>query len=166
MDKFKIVCIGGGSIRGLCELGALHYFYTEELLDYNIIHTYIGTSIGAAICLLLSIGYSPMDLFIQASKIDSWIDFDFEVLNFLDIKNTGGILDICNFTKHVEDMIKRKLHFIPTMKQIYDLTGKHLIITTVNVTKRKMEYLDHKNYPNMSCIDALNMSCAMPIIFS
>lgn len=158
--KFQKVCIGGGCIRGLCELGALHYFYNEGLLD---VHTFVGTSIGAAISLLLCVGYTPMDIFIQASKIESWMDF--EVMDFLNFKDDGGLFDIKNFIKHIETMVKRKLHYIPTLKELYELTHKHLIIVTTNVTKRQSEYIDYQDFPNLSCIDAIQMSCSIPIIF-
>jgi predicted acylesterase/phospholipase RssA len=39
-------------------------------------------------------------------------------------------------------------------------------MTTYNLTSRKVEYLNHITYPELSCIDAIRMSCNIPYIFS
>ena len=163
MDPFKIICIGGGSIKGLYELGALHYLHSKNFFSYEDIHTFVGTSIGSIMALLMCAGYTPMDLLTKAIKIDTWMDF--EITDFLNFKKDGGLLDIKNFTKHIEVMINQKLHFIPTLKQLYDLTHKKLIVTVTNVTKCKVEYLDYNNNPDLSCINAIQMSCSVPVIF-
>lgn len=161
MKNFSIICIGGGSIRGLCELGALHYYADEGMLEN--VKTFIGTSIGAAICLLLSIDYTPMDILSYVFKTNNWMNF--EITDLLHFKQYAGILDISNFTYHIENLVNRKLCFIPTLKELYERTGKHLIMSTVNASKHQIEYLDYISNPSLSCINAIKMSCSMPIIF-
>ncbi len=164
MEKtFKILCIGGGSIKGIAELGALHYFYNEAIIHYDEIHTFIGTSIGAVISLLMCIGYKPMDILIQILKIETWMDIN--ISDLLYFKDNYGLIDIKTFTKHVETFVKQKLNIVPTFKQLYEFTGKRLIVTAVNVTKHKIEYFDYDNSPDLSCIKAIQMSCSLPLIF-
>ena len=58
------------------------------------------------------------------------------------------------------------MDYIPTLKQLKDKFNKHLIICTYNLTKRKKEYIDYINYPDLSCLDATRMSSNLPFLFN
>lgn len=162
-DIYKTLCIGGGSIRGLCELGALHYLNIKKIYDIYNIDTICGTSIGSAIALLLAVGYEPMDILQETIKIKKIMDFDLS--NFLHFKRDGGVLDISNFTIHIEKLVEKKMGYIPTLQELYDDTGIKLVVTVTNVSFQQSEYLSYDNHPNLSCISAIKMSCNLPIIF-
>src|SRR3990170_8230654 len=59
---YNTLVLSGGSIKGCCLLGALQYFYDKGQLSN--ITKYVGTSIGAIICYLLAIGYTPLELIV------------------------------------------------------------------------------------------------------
>ena len=59
MDYDTLV-LPGSSTQGLVILGSIQYLSDNYLL--NNITTYIGTSSGAIICYLLSIGYSASEI--------------------------------------------------------------------------------------------------------
>ena len=160
---FDTLCVGGGSIRGLCELGALHYLYTENVLTYNSLKTFIGTSAGAMIVLLLSVGYTPMEIFTQIMKIENWMKF--EPLDILNIQKHGGLLDIKYIIQHLELMIKRKMHFIPTLNELHLRTGKRLVVCVVNASRKREEMMDYRTEPDLLCTEAVAMSCSMPVVF-
>lgn len=160
---FNTLCLGGGSIRGLCELGALHYFVSEGILDLSKINTFAGTSVGSVIALLLAVGYAPMDILIHVMKVDAWMDF--EVTDILQFREKGGILDLKNLIKNVEELILKKMHFIPTLKELFEMKKKKLVVCATNVTRHRCEYFDFESEPELSCIDAITMSCSMPVIF-
>ena len=162
-DKFEILCVGGGSIRGFCELGALFYLESEEIYNMENIHTVIGTSIGSVISLLLVVGYSPMEILTKANRIDKFVDF--EATDILNFKEDGGLLNFNSFLKIIETLINQKIKRIPTLKELYELTCKRLIITTTNVSKKCTEYLDYINNPDLNCLDAIKMSCSIPLVF-
>lgn len=158
-----MLCLSGGGIKGFSQLGALHYLYSEGVYDPQDIHTYAGTSIGSIIALLLNVGYVPMDIFIQASKIEKWMDFD--IKDFLEFENDYGFLDIKNFSKIIGVLIQKKMGRIPTLLELYQHTGKRLVICVVNYTKKCPEYLDYQTAPYLSCLQAVEMSCSIPIVF-
>lgn len=162
-DNFEIICLGGGSIKAIQQLGALYYLENEGILEFKKIHTYIGTSAGSFICLLLSIGYTPLEILTKVNKIEKWMDY--EVSDFFNFKNDRGLLDFSFFLKILENFINLKLKKIPTLLELYQLTGKKLIITTTNVSKKRTEYLDYISDPDLSCILAIKMSCSIPLIF-
>jgi predicted acylesterase/phospholipase RssA len=59
-----------------------------------------------------------------------------------------------------------KIDYIPTLKQLKENFNKHLIICTYNLTKRRKEYIDYTNYPDLSCLDATRMSSNLPFLFN
>ena len=72
MAKIKNLVISGGGVSGIGFLGIIKY-----LDDHNIIsniETYVGTSIGSIICLLLLIGYKHNEIY------DFCISFNLEKL--------------------------------------------------------------------------------------
>lgn len=159
--QIDTLCIGGGSIRGLCELGALHFYFEKNI--FNNIKTFVGVSIGSVISLLMCIGLSPIDIFVKATEINEWIKFDIKEL--YTFKQNAGVLDISTFTQHIETIVKTKFGYIPTLKELKELTGKKLVVAVVNVSKRRPEYFDYTNEPDISCLEAIKMSCSMPLIF-
>ncbi len=164
MDQsYEIICIGGGSTKGFYELGALHYLYEQREYNMSSVHTYAGTSIGSVIALLLSMNMTPWEIFLKSTKLDSWADF--EITDFLNFKKDGGFLDIKNFINYIQEIVQKKYHYIPTMKELHDLTKKRLVISVANVTKSHVEYIDYETFPDLPCISAVQMSCSMPVIF-
>ena len=75
-----------------------------------------------------------------------------------------GLMSMQGFMSHIGNLVK-KLGFIPTLKELYDLTGKTLVISVSNVTKMKSEYYTPLTKPNINSITAIELSCNLPIIF-
>lgn len=160
MRNYDTIVLSGGSINGLCILGALQFFF--ERYDMNIT-TYIGTSIGSIIGFCLAIGFKPneilhivmkSDLFSQIKNIDA-----FDVIQ-------GGVLKysiVDDKLKHM--MCLKDISTKITMKEFYDYFGKTLLFTTYNYSKSQIEYLSHTSHPNLPCLTALRMSSNLPLIF-
>lgn len=52
-----------------------------------------------------------------------------------------------------------------TLKELYDIYGKTLILCTYNLTQSKLEYLNYKTHPTLPCLTAVRMACSAPIFF-
>lgn len=153
----KSLVLSGGGIKGFAFLGALHSLYKKGKL--NQIDKYIGTSAGSIICLLLSIGYSPMEIYRKCNDIS--VSFS----SITSIIKEFGFLETETISNIIHSMVKDKFGKIPTLKELNSITSKHFISTTTNLSKSKIEYLDHKSYPNLDCVKACEMSYAVPFIF-
>jgi predicted acylesterase/phospholipase RssA len=66
------------------------------------------------------------------------------------------------------DLLKSDFNRSTTFKQLYKKTGKHLNIigTKMGSLDDKLEHFNHKKTPEMSIIDAIEISCALPFIFT
>lgn len=158
---FDTLVISGGGIKGFSSLGALYFFYKNGLL--NEIQTYCGCSIGSVLCLLLNCGYSPVETFTHLANVDLMRLVRTE--NLTKVVEKFGLIDINDFAGQIEILVRKKFDAIPTLRELYDNTHKRLIVTVTNATHRRAEYLDYENSPTISCIDAIKMSCNLPLVF-
>src|ERR1700719_2713096 len=128
---YKKLVVGGGGARGYGGLGALSFF--DDLHQLDNIKEFFGTSIGAVIILLLSIGYKPIDVF-QYFLVNDVNITDNILINIENLKNTG-LIEIDTFTCKMKNMIIEKVGFIPTFQQHYDLYKKKIHIIGTNIDK-------------------------------
>lgn len=162
MKEYEVIVLSGGSINGLAILGALSYYY--ERYDMNKVKTYIGTSIGSVIGLLLAINFTPKELFkdVLSSDLFSKIKH-FDIFNLM---NGTGLLDYNIIESSILKLMKEKnIDENITLLQMYQLLGKSLIFSTYNYDDGNVEYLSYKSHPNLRCLDAVHMSANLPLLF-
>lgn len=155
--NMKSLVLSGGGIKGFAFLGSLHNLYKQGKL--NNIDKFIGTSVGSVICLLLSIGYSPREIYQKCDNIS------LSISSISSMLKDFGFLDTNTVSNLLTTMVKVKFGKIPTLKELYSITSKHFISVTTNLSKTCVEYLDHETYPNLDCVKACEMSFAIPFIF-
>jgi len=162
MHTVKNLVLGGGGLRGIGFLGAINYLNESNLL--NDVETFIGTSMGSILAVLLSIGYSSNDLYIFSSnfnfsKLQPLFDIDSLLTNY-------GLDDGVRAMYIIKQLIKTKINLVdPTFIELYNLTHKKLIISASCVTDQCVNYFDYINNPDMKVLLAIRMSISIPIIF-
>ena len=65
----------------------------------------------------------------------------------------------------LEKLTINKIGYLPTLLKIHENFNKKLTICTFNNTKKKLEILNYKTYPDLPCLIAIRMSCNLPLIF-
>ena len=158
---FDTLVLSGGSAKGIMTLGALQYIVDNFL--FNTINTYIGTSSGAIICFLLSIGYTPIEIIVYICT-NHFLE-KIQNFNVVGMINGSGAASFSAIQEELEKMTISKIGYLPTMKDIYVKFGKRLVFATYNLSQNKIEYLSHDTYPDLPCITALHMSSNLPLIF-
>jgi predicted acylesterase/phospholipase RssA len=158
--KPNVIFVGPGGSRGFLYIGCIKRLIEENFL--NKVNTWVGCSVGAAISLLIVAGYDIneiKDLCMNINIVEDIIN-----INLNDVKEKLGFIQ----NKTVEEELKRrilsKFDFIPTLKQLYTLTGLTLSLVTFNMDDLKPEYLDKDTSPDLSCVEAAMMSMAIPIL--
>lgn len=162
--KFEKVTLSGGGLKGIIQLGVLHYYYEKGLYDQKVVHTYSGTSIGSVIDLLLICGYTPMEIFSQVYTTDKFFKSE-DCQSPWNIIQQRGLMSIDNFIKKIADLVEKKMGFIPTLKQLQEKTGKTLKVAVSNMTKVEVEYFSPETHPDLSSLEAVKMSSSLPLIF-
>ena len=159
--KFDTLVLSGQSVRGIITLGALQYGYDHFLLDE--IRNYIGTSSGAIICYLLSIGYSQVEIIVYICT--NQLMEKLRHFNIVAMMNNLGASSFTSIYEQLEKMTIDKIGYLPTFSDLKYKFEKNLICVTYNYTLNTAEYLSYENTPSMPCLIALRMSANLPLIF-
>ena len=162
MTQLKNLVLSGGGVTAIGFLGILKLLYEYDLIKE--IEHYVGTSMGAIICYLLTIGFNHNELLefsklFNFSKITDDIKLDNFLYNygFVDMNNIRIILkNISNF-KNIDNDI--------TFKQHFEKTNKKLSITGTCLSDFKLYYFNYENFPDMKIFDAILISCCIPLLF-
>ena len=153
--------ISGGAYNGLIELGVLRRLSEKGFYDINAVERIHGTSIGAFIAVLLALKMDWADL------VEYFVERPWHKLlsiNPIELYTKKGAFD--------------KQFFISALSPLF--AAKGLDISTISLREFK-EYSNIELYfyaiklstfevcamtePDLLLIDAINMSCCMPIVF-
>lgn len=159
-----VLVLSGGGIKGFAQLGSLMLLHHYKLLDS--IKIYVGTSVGAMICYLLAIGYTPFEIFIIA--LHTTLIEDVSSISLKGAIEQLGIIDHTKMLNILEKLTEAKFGRVLTLLELKNI-GIHYAATTVNLHKINgsyLEFLDYNTYPNLSGPKAVTMSSNIPGIFS
>lgn len=161
--KKNILVLSGGGIKGFCTLGAITKLQELEIIDNPEI--YCGTSAGSAICLLMLIGYSALDIHEILSELDMNKTVISNVENIFDEIHIG--INLCDPIIYVVGhMMKRKGFGVKTtFKNLFEKTKKKLIVTGVCLNDGTLHYFSHQDTPDMPVLQAIKISISIPIVF-
>lgn len=162
--KYDKVVISGGGLKGILALGLLHKYQEQGLYDYEHTKEYAGTSIGAVISILLAIGYKPMELFYELYTLDNLLVIP-KTDSFISAITDNGLISIRAFSTVVERLILKKLKSVPTLLELYKLTGKKVSTVTYNLSKELEICHNYITHPDLSCIPEIEMSSNIPGVF-
>lgn len=152
----NVIVLSGGGQAGWDMLGAISQIQ-EEIPSFD---AYVGTSVGGVIAALCSVGFHAVELF--------------ETLQHVDISNKPslvrcveefGFCDSQPLMKSVTKLLEDKCGPDPTFKTHHERFGADLVITGVCVTTQQTEYFRWDTHPDMKLMDAIRITCSVPILF-
>lgn len=163
-NKYTRLVLSGGGPRGLAILGALHYIHEKGGLDN--IQEYWGTSIGSLISVLLLIGYTPLEAFQQFFMLQNFTDPS--TLDIQTILNDSAFCPIEVFGNKVRYFVEQKLGAgaDPTFYELHQRFGKKIHILGTNIDDMVGECFNVDTQPMMKVIEAIEISCDLPYIFT
>jgi NTE family protein len=156
--KADTLVLSGGSVKGFATLGALEYL--EEINILKKIRNFYGTSIGSVISYLIIIGVKPVDivhhLHVENFQLNMMPKQDKGSLYFVDFDEINGVIEV---------LTQSKTNRLFSMQELFDTFGKELYCITYNYSLNELVILHRSTHPDLPCLDALRMSCAIPLIF-
>lgn len=158
---YDTLVLSGGGKKGNIQLGFLYSYMKKMGNNFNF-KTYIGTSVGSMICLLLCVGLLPIDIFKHECKTTH---NPTDKMNLINLLTNFGLYSLDYSFDIISKVIEEKMGYIPTLKELYDYSKKELITVTHNLNLNSTIYISYKTHPDMSCIEAVRMSCNVPILF-
>lgn len=172
----KQVCsivIGIGGIRGLCVIGALkklsdHWNIKNKPFISNVpgctLKQLTGTSAGAMLIFMLSLGLSIEDIMILALNID-WKTY-MQYQGVANLIQHSGLIKWDMMRCYLESILYHELgvHTI-TFKELHDINNIELNIVTTCITTKNIVVFNYIDTPNTSVIESVLASCSIPFIF-
>lgn len=158
----RTLVLSGGSIKGIAMLGAMQCLSDRGLLDG--VQDFIGTSVGCILAYLYILGYSPVEIMVflcQKGFVERVLQLDPARL----VEGQKSIASYQGIQEFLEKRTVEKFQQYFTLQQLRDRTGKRLICSTFNVSRRCMEYISPDTHPDLPCITAVRMSSALPFLF-
>ena len=157
----NVLLLGSGGVKGFLTIGSLMFFEKTKLLKN--IKKVVGISIGSVIGLFYVVGCSmteilEISLMTQLSEVMTNIDI-------VNIMRTNGLVSHDIFRKRMNDKVTEKFGFIPTLQQLYMMTGYEFEVVVTNLDNDEAEYFNHQTQPNLSCVEAVLMSMSIPLLF-
>lgn len=154
--------LSGGGIFGVTHLGALRVLENNKIIDN--VKTICGTSVGAIIGCLLSMGYTSTELysFIQTLDFKKLVNIEFNKMT-----THLGLDDGSRMTYVISRLMKKKgFNKDITFKELYEKTQIKLLITATCLNRNCACYFSHETSPEMEVLIAIRMSMSIPIFFT
>lgn len=159
----SLVCEGGG-VMGYSYCGSFLELENKGIL--NSIENYAGTSVGSLFVTLLVLGFTVDEIIMVKDQLDfSKINTSKNISFMFNLIFKRGGNDLNVMEKQIRRIIEYKESSNITLKELYEKTGKELVIVTCCLNKRTPLYLHHSQFPNVKLIEALLSSIAVPYIF-
>lgn len=168
---YKKLYIGGAGSNIFLYMGALYYFHklypTLFTSDLNI---YIGSSAGFLLCILLILGFTPIEIYSIFISCKHYFmnQFQLKLESIYDFFLTFGFLNQSFIATIIIELGKYKNLAIDentTLFEFYQLTNKTLYGVVCNITTNKILLFSHLNEPNLSLWKLIQMTIAIPFIF-
>lgn len=164
--EYDTLVFGGGGAKGVAYYGALQVLNDIGLLEN--VSRFAGTSAGAIMAYLLSLGLSPKEVYElhKQMKTEWFMDAAggkccllpnlVTKLGWNPSKKTTKALTTVLRAKHGRDDI--------TFLEMYQIFGAELCIVASNLSTMTVEYFHPKTTPDMSVIKAVRASMSIPFL--
>lgn len=169
---FKNLVFEGGGVKGIAYVGVLEILEKYKILDN--VERVGGTSAGAIVAMLVSLGYSSSELekSLREMDLEQFMDSDFGVIKdtFRLITDDHGWYKGKKFMKWVEKRIEEKgIDKNVTLKEIQENPKfKNIYIKGTNLSTYRTETFSAEDpkFADMKIKDAVRISMSIPIFFA
>lgn len=163
----KNLVFEGAGIRGIAYCGAIQEMETMNLMTG--IEKVGGTSSGAIVAMMLSLGYTGRDIegFIATTKFKKLNDGGFFFIGGINrLKKYFGWYKGKKAEKWLGKIIEAKTANADiTFEELYLKGFKDLYVTGTSLTKQKPVIFSRETYPKMKVRDAVRISMSIPLYF-
>jgi NTE family protein len=157
----------GAGIRGIAYAGVLQELDSAQILKN--INKVAGTSAGALTALMVSLGYTYLEIYkhIDNTKFQKFNDGKYFFLGGMHRLNKKfGWYRGNELNNWIEKIIADKTgNKDITFKELHDKGYKQLFITGTCINKQKVIIFSAATYPNMKVKDAVRISMSIPLYF-
>lgn len=153
------VCFSGGGIKGYAYIGVLRYFEQKNIAIQSV----AGSSIGALMAFLITLGYNSRELEHLVLNLDLSLLEDIEIK---DLFSEYGINKGINIRTLIRFLLHRKgFSKNITFKELHSKTQRRLVISACNIADYSQKIFDYIQTPDIQVHKALKASMNIPFIW-
>jgi predicted acylesterase/phospholipase RssA len=154
---YDALVLSSGGPRGVITLGAVHALRRAGWIGEGTM-SYAGSSVGAVIAAGLAIGREPVAMLRETVRRP--LQTTFGPAEF-GIDSGAGLTDWIRRVLGLSRTQRLSLGDVPTLTG-----GKRLTVCVCNLDKRRAEYWSSDSHADEDLVDALRISCSIPVVFA
>jgi len=161
IKMFDTLVLSGGSYKGYSYIGVFRRL--EQTGIRSRLKNVSACSVGSIFGLLLVLGMSSDAMLNAISRYDVNKAYNFDIKSFM-----SGF-GFCDFSKINSILVKvlneRGIDSQLTFQQLYRLSGINFVINATCLETKSVVYFNWESAPDMQVLKAVQMSCAIPLLF-
>jgi len=158
----KNIVLSGGFYHGFVELGAFYQLAQQDYFSMENIETLYGTSAGGMIAAMMSLKL-PLDDILDYVVNRPW--HKIINVNFVGAFQSKGFIGRSLFAGMLDNILRAcGLDIDTTMQELYAYSNVDLHLFSIELEHFNLVDISHKTFPNLSLVDAVHMTCAVPYI--
>ena len=161
----KHIVISGGGPTGFLSYGAAKHLAQHGFWSHDNIETIYGTSIGSLIGAMLCLKHEwdTLDDYIIKRPWEKVIVGSLEMFELFAQK---GMAKMKLLDDIMQPLLESKdLTIGITLREFYEYSRISLNVFTIDLNKFEKVHLSHATHPDLPLMDAIKMSCSMPVLF-
>lgn len=162
----KSIIISGGAYLGLSELGAVHSLIKNNFINLKNIESFYTTSVGTIISIIISLQLE-WELIYDYFVLRPWYKIiDINIEKIFNIFNTKGLIEQDFFISLLKPLFDYKeIDINITLEEFEKKVGYKFNIFTCCFNNFNLININSDTHSNIKLIDAINMTCSIPVIF-
>ena len=163
----KYLVLSGGGPNAIKGLGALQHLEQKSYWNIADVEKIYGTSAGAVISVLLAMKFDWNAISDYIIKRPWHEAYPFQINQFFVAYTKKGLYDSDVFVTFFKPFFKaRDISMNITMQEFYEYSKIELHFFTLEINQFVVEDISYKTHPDLSLLNAIHMSSALPIIIS
>jgi predicted acylesterase/phospholipase RssA len=163
--NIKHLVISGGGPSMLQYISAIQCLCENNIIQIDNIESIYGTSAGIIVGVLLALKYDWETLNDYILKRPWHELFNFKIHYIFDAYKNRGVYNKNIFEKAFKPLLDAKdIPIAISLKDFYDHSKIELHFFTFEINQFKTEDISYLTHPDISLIDAIIMSCSIPLL--
>lgn len=160
---YRTLVISGGASKVLSVIGVVRRL--EESGSITHVRRCAGTSAGALMSLMITLGYGSSDMRRFAHTLHERgtlkLKPRYDLFQNFGLDTGESVCALCR-----DALAEKQLGPDTTFETLREHTGRDLIVCVTNLSRGLPEYLSRDTEPHMPVVKAIRMSCSIPLLFT
>jgi predicted acylesterase/phospholipase RssA len=165
-NKINSLILSGGGHIVFCQIGGLYCLEEKQFIIRENIKNIFSTSAGSLSAIIYALNYKKEEIYKYIIDRPWETVFEINLSQLLNFYTNKGLFDVNFFEKILDPLLQGKsLSTKITLKEFYEFSNINIYFHSVELNSFTEVVISHENYPDMLVVEAVYMSCAIPMIF-